>query len=113
MKKNLFCTAISAIVMLLLPWCAVRFVPSDGGMMVSLLLLLIINPIAAVCIGTISGLHPKSLWYQPLLLAALFAGGAGCFLQFSAPDFLLYAAVYLALGYLAFGVTVLLRRKKS
>ena len=113
MKKHLVCTAISVIVMLLLPWCAVAFVPSDGGMLVSLLLLFAVNPISAVCIGIISGSKPRLLWPQPLLLSALFAVGAWKSLGITISDILPYAAVYLAVGYLALLLTVLLRHKKD
>ena len=81
MKKNLIYAAASAIIMLLLPWCAVSFVPNDGGMMVSILLLFAVNPISAVCIGIVSGRNPKSSWFQPLLLSILFAIGAWGFLD--------------------------------
>lgn len=113
MKKHLVCAVISAIVMLLLPWCAVVFVPSDGGMLVSLLLLFAVNPISAVCIGIISGSKPRLLWPQPLLLSALFAVGAWKSLGITISDILPYAAVYLAVGYLALLLTVLLRHKKD
>ena len=113
MKKHLVCSVISVIVMLLLPWCAVTFVPSDGGMLVSLLLLFAVNPISAVCIGIISGSNPRSLWLHPLLLSALFTVGAWKSLGITVPDRLSYAAVYLAVGYLALLLTILLRRKKD
>ena len=113
MKKHLVCAVISVIVMLLLPWCAVAFVPSDGGMLVSLLLLFAVNPISAVCIGIISGSNPRSLWLHPLLLSALFAVGAWKSLGFTISDILPYSAVYLAIGYVSLLLTVLLRRKKD
>lgn len=113
MKKHLVCTVISAIVMLLLPWCAVTFVPSGGGMLVSLLLLFAVNPISAVCIGIISGGKPRSLWLQPLLLSALFAVGAWKSLGITVPDLLPYAAVYLAVGYFTLLLTALLRCEKD
>ena len=113
MKKNLIYAAASAIIMLLLPWCAVSFVPNDGGMMVSILLLFAVNPISAVCIGIVSGRNPKSSCFQPLLLSILFAIGAWGFLGFIVSDFLLYGAAYLVVGYLALFFTVLLRQKKD
>ena len=99
-KKNSICTLCSAMIMLLLPWCAVTFVKAEGGMAAVLMLFFAVDPIAAICVGVFAGKNAKAAWFQPLILSVLFLSGAWIFVDGWEPAFLLYAAAYLALGYL-------------
>lgn len=111
LRKNLLSLCASAVVMLLLPWASVTFVPSGGGMLVTLLLFFAINPALVICIGTFSGRNRKAAWFQPSIPAALFLLGAWHFLEPGEPAFLLYAAAYLALGYAAMAISHFLMKK--
>ena len=48
MKKILPWIITSAVIMLALPWLAVTFIKSDGGMAVSFLLFFAVNPFYAI-----------------------------------------------------------------
>lgn len=52
MKKNfILWLAVSAVIMLVLPWLAVTFVKGDAGMAACLLLFFAVNPIYSVAMG--------------------------------------------------------------
>lgn len=111
-KKTIFPLMISAVVALLLPWLAVTLVKGDGGMAVTFLLFFAINPITAILLGIFSGGNVRGAWFQPLLFTALFLAGAWVFFTITETAFLLYAAVYLLLGYAAMLAAVLYGRTK-
>lgn len=112
-KKNLICIICSALIMLLLPWCAVTFVKGDGGMAVCFLLFFAINPMAAICVGIFAGKKLRTAWFQPLLLSALFLLGTWIFFDMGERAFLFYAAIYLLLGYSATVIATILGKKKG
>ena len=81
MKKNIILwLAVSAVIMLMLPWLAVTFVKGDTGMAVCLLLFYAVNPIYSVVIGAFAGKDVKHLWSLPIISAALFLIGTWIFL---------------------------------
>ena len=56
MKKDIILwLAVSALVMLALPWLSVTFVKSDAGMAVSFLLFFAVDPLYSVIIGACAG----------------------------------------------------------
>ena len=101
----------SADIMLLLPWLAVTFIKGDGGMEVCFLLFYGVNPVYSVLAGVFAGKDGKRLWYLPILSAALFLVGTWLFFDMGEPAFILYALVYLALGFAAMLVSMLIHRK--
>ena len=113
MKRNSICALCSATIMLLLPWCAVAFANGTGGMAICLLLFFAIDPMAAICVGVFAGRKFKAAWFQPLLLSALFLLGAWLFFDMGERAFLLYAAIYLFLGYSAAAIAAILSKKKG
>lgn len=91
----------SAIIMLLLPWAAVTFVKGDGGMAACFILFFVVNPIYSVTAGAFAGRNSKQLWLLPVLSAILFLAGTWILFDMGETAFILYAAVYLLLGYAA------------
>ena len=112
-KKNGICALCSALIMLLLPWCAAAFADGVSGMAVCLLLFFAVDPIAAICVGVFAGRELKAAWFQPLLLSALFLLGTWVFFDMGERAFLLYAAIYLFLGYAVAAIAAVLGRKKG
>lgn len=109
--KNIISILISVLVMLIFPWCAVTFISADGAMAACFLLFFAINPLASVAIGIISGRSIRTSWFQPGLLASFFLLGTFLFFDMGEPAFILYAAVYLLLGYTAMLITSFIARK--
>ena len=112
MKKNIILwLAASAVVMLAFPWLAVTFVKGDAGMAVCFLLFFAVNPIYCVIAGTFAGKDMRQLWSLPLVSAALFLVGTWIFFDMGETAFILYAAVYLALGIAAMLISTLFKKK--
>ena len=112
-KKNSICALCSAMIMLLLPWCAVTFAEGVSGMAICFLLFFAVDPVAAICVGVFAGRKFKAAWFQPLLLSALYLVGTWVFFAMGEWAFLLYAAFYLLLGYSAAAVAAAIDRKKG
>lgn len=112
MKKDIFLwLAVSALVMLALPWLSVTFVKSDAGMAVSFLLFFAVDPLYSVIIGASAGKDVRRLWSLPVIPPVLFLAGTWIFFHMGEPAFIMYAAVYLALGMAAMLISLLVRKK--
>ena len=112
MKKiMIFWLAVSAAVMLALPWLAVTFVKSDAGMAVSFLLFFSVDPLYSMIVGVYAGKDVRRLWSLPVIPAVLFLIGAWVFFYMGESAFVLYAAVYLALGMAAMLISMFIRKK--
>ena len=112
-KENVISILVSALIMLLFPWCAVTFIKGDGGMAVCFLMFFAINPAASVVIGMISGRNIRASWFLPILSAVLFLLGTWIFFDMGELAFILYAAVYLLLGCVAMLISAFLVRKSA
>lgn len=103
--KNTCYALVSALFMLLLPFLVMIFVKDGAGTVVwCMLLFFVVNPIAAVLMGILSGLNVRRCWFQPLLLAVLYLVGAWCFIS-SSTAFLKYGIIYLVIGYFVTFIT--------
>ena len=112
MKKNIILwLAVSAVVMLALPWLAVTLVKGDAGMAVCFLLFFAINPIYFVVTGIFAGKDMKHLWSLPVISAVLFLIGTWIFFDIGEMAFVLYAVVYLALGIVTMLISMIIRKK--
>ena len=103
--------AASSVVMLAFPWLAVTFVKGDAGMAVCFLLFFAVNPLYSVIIGAFAGKNIRHLWSFPVVSAALFLIGTWIFFDMGETAFILYAAVYLALGIAAMLISTLFKKK--
>jgi hypothetical protein len=112
MKKIIiFWLVISAAVMLALPWLTVTFVKGDAGMAVCFLLFFSVDPLYSMITGVYAGKDVRHLWSLPVISAALFLTGTWIFFQMGEPAFVLYAAVFLALGTAAMLISMFIRTK--
>ena len=110
MKKNIILwLAVSAVVMLALPWLAVTLVKGDAGMAVCFLLFFALNPLYSVIFGVFAGKDMKHLWSLPIVSAALI--GTWIFFDMGEMAFILYAVVYLVLGIVAMLISMIIRKK--
>lgn len=102
MKKTIFLwLLLIVLVMFGLPFLAVRFVGGDAAMPVCWLLFFAINPLFSVFIGTLSGKKLSARWLLPILSPILFVLAAWVIFDVGEKDFLIYGAVYLAIGVVA------------
>ena len=83
------------------PAFAADFVPSDAGMIVSILLLCVLYPALSIAFGIVSARALRTLWWVPGVFAGLFLP-LFCFsMGVSLGDVWLYAVGYAAVGYVA------------
>ena len=112
MKKNIILwLAVSAVVMLALPWIAVTFVKGDAGMAACFVLFFALNPLYSVILGVFAGKDVKHLWSLPVISAVLFLIGTWIFFDMGEMAFILYAVVYLVLGIVAMLISMIIRKK--
>ncbi|KAI4445932.1 hypothetical protein C823_000449 [Eubacterium plexicaudatum ASF492] len=112
MKKNIILwLAVSAVVMLALPWIAVTFVKGDAGMAACFVLFFALNPLYSVILGVFAGKDVKHLWSLPVISAVLFLIGTWIFFDMGEMAFVLYAVVYLALGIVTMLISMIIRKK--
>ncbi len=112
MKQNIIFWSVSSVaVMLALPWLAVTFVKGDAGMAACFLLFFAVNPVYSVIIGAYAGKDIRHLWSLPVISAALFLTGTWIFFDMGETAFILYTAVYLALGIAAMLISMFIRKK--
>ncbi len=115
-KKSLFfISALSVAVLLLLPFVAVNLTGAMNAMGTLIILLLAVNPAAAVIIGAVSGRAFKLLWWVPLAFSVLFLPFYWLILREIVPDLTIYACIYLGLGYASALIyhVLLLRKNKD
>ena len=110
-KRVVMWVAASAIIMLVLPWLAVTFVKGDAGMAVCFLLFYAVNPIYSLIIGAFAGKYIKHLCSLPFISSVLYLFGVWIFFDMGEIAFIMYAAVYLALGMAAMLISLLVRKK--
>ncbi len=106
---------VGVVTAILLPWAAVQFVPADAGMMVTMVLLFVVDPLAFVVVGVMCAANVRMLWPVPLVNALLFLFGANTYFgagQFDAA-FLIYAISYLAVAYFAMATVRYVRVRKG
>ena len=108
MKKQRWVFLCIAAVTLLLPWLAVTFVSGDAGMAACLLLFFAVNPLLAIGVGIAA-----RQWWWPVIDAGMFLVGAWLLFAPGETAFLLYAGVYLALGWAAMAMKRLIRKSSK
>ncbi len=111
MKKIIPWVLAAAAVMLILPWLSVTFVQGDDGMAVCFLLFFALDPLYAICAGAYAGRDIKRLWILPVLTAFFFLAGTWLLFDWGEVAFILYAAVYLALGAASMLISGLIKKK--
>ncbi len=55
----------------------------------------------SLCVGVFAGRNLKTSWFQPLFAAVLFVLGTWLVFDMGERAFILYAAIYAMLGYMA------------
>lgn len=112
MKKIIYYLIISAFIMFVLPWIDVSYVPNDAGMITTIALLFLVNPLLSMTVGVFAGKSIKTLWWFPLVPAIFFLAGAWMFFEMFEKDFLLYAGCYLMIGIVSMLISAFAKNRK-
>ncbi|MCR6509670.1 hypothetical protein M1B78_16310 [Bacteroides sp. KH569_7] len=103
--------AITILVMLALPFAVARLTSECSGMALCMMLFLIVNPIYSAILGYRCGRDIKKMWNLPLVSAVAFLAGTWIFFDIHELWFVVYAIVYLAIGWIAMAISKYLNRR--
>ena len=102
---------VTVVVMFVLPFVVARLASECSGMALCMMLFFIINPIYSIILGFNCGKNIHRMWNLPLVSAIAFLAGIWLFFDIKEVWFLMYATVYLALGWIAMFVRKYLSRQ--
>lgn len=97
--------AVTVAVMFALPFCVARFAPADAGMALCMILFFIVNPIYSAVLGYRCGSNVRLMWNLPLVSSVAFLAGTLLFFDIREVWFIIYATVYLIIGWTAMGIS--------
>ncbi len=95
-----------------LPVCVARFAPADAGMALCMMLFFIVNPVYSAILGFRCGRDVRQMWSLPLISSIAFLAGTLLFFDIREVWFIIYAATYLAIGWVAMGINRYLKSKR-
>ena len=93
--------SVTIVVMFVLPFAVAHLASECLGMALCMILFYIINPIYSVILGLNCGKDIRRMWNLPLVSSLAFLAGTWLFFDIKEVWFLIYAAIYLALGWVA------------
>lgn len=97
--------AATVAVMFALPFCVARFAPADAGMALCMMLFFIVNPLYSAILGYRCGSNVRQMWNLPLVSSVAFLAGTWLFFDIREVWFIIYATVYLIIGWMAMGIS--------
>ncbi len=104
-KQQLRWIGVTFVVMFVLPFAVARLASECSGMALCMMLFLALNPMYSIALGINCGKSIRQMWHIPLFSAIMFLSGTWLFFDIHEPWFILYASVYLVIGWIAMFVT--------
>lgn len=109
-KNYIYWLCATIIVMFMLPFVVARLASECSGMVLCMILFLVVNPVYSIMLGAVCGKDVRQMWNLPLVSSVGFLAGTWLFFDIREIWFLIYAAIYLALGWTAMFVSKYVRR---
>lgn len=100
-RKLIAWLSVTVAVMFVLPFIVARLASECSGMALCMMLFFIVNPAYSVILGFNCGKNIRRMWNLPLVSSIAFLAGTWLFFDIREVWFIIYAAVYLALGWSA------------
>lgn len=97
--------SVTIIVMFALPFAVAGLASECSGMALCMMLFFIVNPIYSAILGYRCGKDIKKMWSLPLVSALAFLAGTWIFFDIHELWFIVYATVYLAIGWTAMAIS--------
>lgn len=97
--------AVTVAVMFALPFCVARLASECSGMALCMLLFFIVNPLYSAILGYRCGCNVRQMWNLPLVSSIAFLAGTWLFFDIREVWFIIYATVYLIIGWMAMGIS--------
>ncbi len=104
-KAMILWLTISVVIMIALPFAVARHAPECSGMALCMILFFIVNPIYSAILGFRCGRNVRQMWNLPLVSSVAFLAGTWLFFDIKEVWFIVYASVYLIIGWMAMGIS--------
>ncbi len=105
--------AVTIAIMFALPFAVAGFASGCSGMTLCMILFFIINPIYSAILGFRCGRNIRKMWSLPLVSSIAFLAGTWLFFDIKEVWFIIYASVYLIIGWTAMGMSKYLNNKHN
>lgn len=112
-KEFVIWLAVSIAVMFVLPFAVARLASECSGMALCMILFFIVNPIYSAILGSRCGKDINRMWNLPLVSSIAFLAGTWLFFDIREMWFVIYASVYLIIGWTAMGISRYLNKQKT
>lgn len=110
-KAMILWLTISVVIMIALPFAVARLASESSGMALCMILFFIVNPIYSAILGFRCGKDIRRMWNLPLVSSIAFLAGTWIFFDIKEVWFIIYAAVYLIIGWTAMGISNYLNKR--
>lgn len=97
--------AVTVTVMFALPFAVARLASECSGMALCMLQFFIVNPVYSAILGYRCGSNVRLMWNLPLVSSVAFLAGTWLFFDIREVWFIIYATVYLIIGWTAMGIS--------
>ena len=110
-KAMILWLTISVVIMIALPFAVARLASECSGMALCIILFFIVNPIYSAILGFRCGKYIRRMWNLPLVSSIAFLAGTWIFFDIKEVWFIIYATVYLIIGWTAMGISNYLNKR--
>lgn len=97
--------AVTITIMFALPFTIARLASECSGMALCIILFFIVNPIYSAILGYRCGRNIRQMWSIPLVSSVAFLAGTWMFFDIKELWFIIYATVYLTIGWATMGIS--------
>ena len=108
--KILLFFILNVVMALLIPFLAVKLVPSDAGMAVCMLLFFVVYPVLFMLLGIVISKDMKYLWWMPLCSFAIFPLLFSAAMGGMVEELYAYSMIYLFLGYAVSALLLIIKK---
>lgn len=102
---------VTIVVMFVLPFAIARLASECSGMALCMILFFIVNPIYSAILGFRCGRNIRRMWNLPLVSSIAFLAGMWLFFDIKEVWFIIYASVYMIIGWMAMGISNYLNKR--
>ena len=103
--------AVTVAVMFVFPLAVARLASECSGMALCMILFFIVNPTYSAILGFRCGKDTHRMWNLPLVSSIAFLAGTWLFFDIKEVWFIIYALVYLTIGWTAMGISKYLNKR--
>ena len=101
------------VVLLILPAFIINFATADVGMALCLILFFIVDPLALIVIGCVSGRDARRMWWAPLVSCILFPLLFSMVVADFVGELFIYSAFYFLMGAVAMLISYAISKRKT